>query len=91
MLYENVAYNMHSKSVEVIEKAVGKTGILMKGVDLRAGTTSALMVAKGLSGGPCIYSGQQAEHSVYEWCCVEKMIELVRLTKNIVTEVSNLK
>ena len=91
LIYENVAYNMHPKAIEVIENAVEKTGILMKGVDLRAGTTSALMVAKGLPGGPCIYSGQQAEHSVYEWCCVEEMIDLVRLTKNIVTEVSNIK
>lgn len=90
LIYENVAYNMHPKAIEVIEKAVEKTGILMKGVDLRAGTTSALMVAKGLPGGPCIYSGQQAEHSVYEWCCLEEMIEIVRLTRNIVTEVSKL-
>ncbi len=89
--YDNIAYTMHPKSIEVIEKAAEKTdGIQMVGTDLRAGTTSALMVAKGLPGGPCIYSGQQAEHSVYEWCCLEEMMDIVRLTKNIVIEVSKL-
>lgn len=88
--YENVAYNMHPQAVNVIQKAAEKTGMPMKGVELRAGTTGALMVAKGLPGGPCIYSAQQAVHSVYEWCCLEEMIDIVRLTKNIVTEVGKL-
>jgi tripeptide aminopeptidase len=89
--YENVAYNMHPEAVNVIKQSAEKTGIPMEGVDLRAGTTGALMVAKGLPGGPCIYSAQQAEHSVFEWCCLEEMIDIVRLTRNIVTEVSRLK
>ena len=89
--YENVAYNMHPQAVSVIQKAAEKSGIPMEGVDLRAGTTGALMVAKGLPGGPCIYSAQQAVHSVYEWCCLEEMLDIIRLTRNIVTEVSQLK
>ena len=88
--YENVAYNMHPDAVNVIERAAEKTGIPMEGVDLRAGTTGALMVAKGLPGGPCIYSAQQAEHSVLEWSCLEEMIEIVRLTRHVVIEVSEL-
>ena len=89
--YENVAYNMHPEAVNVIKQSAEKTGIPMEGVDLRAGTTGALMVAKGLPGGPCIYSAQQAVHSVYEWCCLEEMLDIIRLTRNIVTEVSQLK
>ena len=88
--YENVAYNMHPDAVNVIERAAEKTGIPMEGVDLRAGTTGALMVAKGLPGGPCIYSAQQAEHSVLEWSCLEEMIEIVHLTRHVVIEVSEL-
>jgi len=88
--YENVAYNMHPKAVEVIMQSAQKTGIPMEGVELRAGTTGALMVAKGLPGGPCIYSAQQAAHSVYEWCCLEEMMDVIELTKNIVSEVSNM-
>lgn len=88
--YENVAYNMHPQAVDVIRRAAEKSGMPMEGVELRAGTTGALMVAKGLPGGPCIYSAQQAAHSVYEWCCLEEMIDIVGLTRNIVTEVSQL-
>ena len=89
--YENVAYNMHPQAVNVIQKAAEKTGMPMKGVELRAGTTGALVVAKGLPGGPCIYSAQQAVHSVFEWCCLEEILDIVTLTRNIVTEVSCLK
>lgn len=89
--YDNIAYNMHPKAVEVIEKAVAKTGVVMEPVEIRAGTTAAMMVAKGLPGGPCIYSAQQNAHSVYEYCALEEMIDLIGFTKCIVTEVSNLK
>lgn len=89
--YENVAYNMHPEAVNVIKQAAEKTGLPMEGVELRAGTTGALMVAKGLPGGPCIYSGQQAEHSIWEWCCLEELLDIVTLTRNIVTEVSKQK
>ena len=88
--YENVAYNMHPQAAEVIKRAAEGIGMPMEGVELRAGTTGALMVAKGLPGGPCIYSAQQAVHSVYEWCCLEEMMDIIRLTRNIVTEVSRL-
>lgn len=88
--YDNIAYTMHPQAVGVIQRAAKKTGINMKGFELRAGTTSASMVAKGLPGGPCLYGAQQASHSVYEWCCLEEIMEIIRLTSNIVTEVSNL-
>lgn len=88
--YDNVAYSMHPKTVDVIQQAAAKIGIKMEPVELRAGTTGAMMVAKGLPGGPCIYSGQQAEHSVYEWCCIEELVELTDLCKTIVEETSKL-
>lgn len=88
--YENIAYTMHPQVVGVIQRAAGKTGINMKSFELRAGTTGASMVAKGLPGGPCLYGAQQASHSVYEWCCLEELMEIIALTSNIVTEVSNL-
>lgn len=88
--YENIAYTMHPHAVGVIQRAAEKTGIPMRGFELRAGTTSASMVAKGLPGGPCLYGAQQASHSVYEWCCLEEIMEIIRLTSNIVTEVSDL-
>lgn len=88
--YENIAYTMHPQVVGVIQRAAEKTGIPMRGFELRAGTTGASMVAKGLPGGPCLYAAQQASHSVYEWCCLEEVMEIIKLTSNIVTEVSHL-
>lgn len=88
--YDNVAYSMHPKTIDIIQQAATKTGIRMDPVELRAGTTGAMMVARGLPGGPCIYSGQQAEHSIYEWCCIEELVELTTLCKTIVEETSKL-
>lgn len=89
--YDNVANSMYPGVTEVITVAAQKAGIPMKPTWLRAGTTCALMVAKGLPGGPCIYGGQLAVHSVYEWCCVEELLDITTLCKGIVTEVSRLK
>lgn len=88
--YDNVAYSMHPKTIDIIQQAATKTGIRMDPVELRAGTTGAMMVARGLPGGPCIYSGQQAEHSIYEWCCIEELVELTALCKAIVEGTSKL-
>lgn len=88
--YDNVAYSMHPKTIDIIQQAATKTGIRMDPVELRAGTTGAMMVARGLPGGPCIYSGQQAEHSIYEWCCIEELVELTTLCKAIVEGTSKL-
>ena len=81
---------MHPQVVSVIQRAAERSGIKMKGFELRAGTTGATMVTKGLPGGPCIYGAQQASHSVYEWCCLEEIMEIIQLTHNIVLEVSEL-
>ena len=63
----------------------------MKPVEIRAGTTAAMMVAHGMPGGPCLYSGQNAAHSVYEWCCIEELVELTGLCKEIVSQIANQK
>lgn len=89
--YDNIAYSMHPKSVEVVSVAAQKTGIEMKPVEIRAGTTAAMMVAHGMPGGPCLYSGQNAAHSVYEWCCIEELVELTGLCKEIVSQIANQK
>lgn len=89
--YDNIANSMYPGVSEMITTAAQKTGIPMKPTWLRAGTTCALMVAKGLPGGPCIYGGQQAVHSVYEWSCIEELVDLTGLCRNIVEEISRMK
>ena len=88
--YDNVANSMYSGLPDIIMAAAKKSGIPLKPTHLRAGTTCALMVAKGLPGGPCIYGGQQAVHSVREWSCMEELVELTGLCRNIVEEVCKL-
>lgn len=89
--YDNIEYSMHPKSVEVVSAAAKTSGIKMEPVVIRAGTTAAMMVARGMPGGPCLYSGQNAAHSVYEWCCIEELVELTALCREIVSQIANQK
>lgn len=36
-----------------------------------------------------IYSGQNAEHSNQEWCCVEELMQLVDVVENMIKELTN--
>lgn len=86
--YENVAYSMYPGTAGLIMKSAEMQGLEMKPKSERGGTTSAMMAAKGLRGGPCIFSGQQAEHSVLEWVCVEDMWEMTCLAARIISNVA---
>ena len=88
--YDNIANSMYSGLPDIIIAAAEKSGISLNPTYLRAGTTCALMVAKGLPGGPCIYGGQQAVHSVYEWCCIEELVELTELCHEIVSQLTKI-
>ena len=48
-----------------------------------------MMAAKGLRGGPCLYSGQQAEHSVYEWTCVEDMLQMTDVAETVIRKIAS--
>lgn len=89
--YENIAYTMYPGTADLIVKSAASAGVTMSPSSERGGTTSAMMAAKGLRGGPCIYSAQQAAHSVYEWVCVEDMVKMVLVTTDIVKNVAEMK
>lgn len=86
--YENVAYSMPSSLTQLIVKSAKECSLTLKPRSERGGTTSAMMAAKGLRGGPCLYSGQQAEHSVYEWTCVEDMLQMTDVAEAIVRNIA---
>ncbi|OKZ19319.1 MAG: hypothetical protein BHV77_12285 [Bacteroides sp. 43_108] len=88
--YENIAYTMYPGIAELIIKSAAKYGMTMVPSSERGGTTSAMMAAKGLPGGPCIYSAQQAAHSVYEWVCVEDMVKMMFITADIVKNITKM-
>jgi len=88
--YENVAYSMSTHTIPVIERAAARTGLTMSPEVIRAGTTGAMMVARGLPGASCIYSAQNSEHTVYEWCSINELLQIRNLCVNIVKEVAKL-
>lgn len=91
--YENVAYSMPEFVPNLVKTATRDAGMEMTPKSERGGTTSAMMVARfpdAMPGGSCIYSGQQAEHSVYEWCCTEELVQLVEVAMNIVKQVTTM-
>lgn len=89
MQYENVAYTMYPGLGDLIIEAAEKEGVKLTPRSERGGTTAAMLAAKGQKGGPCLYSGQQAEHSVYEWTCAEDMYQMVMVAKSIIETVAN--
>lgn len=94
MQYDNIALTMPKYVPELVLKAAFATGMLLTPRSERGGTTSAMMVSSfpdAMPGGCGVYSGQNAEHSVYEWCCIEELVQLVHFTERLITEVTNLK
>ena len=82
--YENVAYTMYPTLPDIIKKAYANLGKKVSPRSERGGTTSAMIAAKGLRGGACLFSGQQAEHSIYEWTCVEDMMDMTKILQKII-------
>ena len=82
--YENVAYTMYPTLPDIIKKAYASFGKKVSPRSERGGTTSAMIAAKGLRGGACLFSGQQAEHSVYEWTCVGDMVDMTKILQKII-------
>lgn len=63
MQYENVAYSMFPGLPAIIQKSAAAAGLPMKPKSERGGTTSAMMAAKGLRGGPA-YSADNRQNTV---------------------------
>lgn len=92
--YDNVAYTMPEYLPDLLQKATQAAGIKMTTRHARAGSTSSMMVARfpdAMPGGSDLYSGQNAEHSCYEWACIEELMALVNVTENLISEVVNMK
>lgn len=89
MQYENVAYSMYPGLSDLIIEAAEKEGVKLTPRSERGGTTAAMLAPKRQKGGPCLYSGQQTEHSVYEWTCAEDMYQMVMVARSIIETVAN--
>lgn len=89
--YENVAYTLHPKAQEIVEKAAAKIGKKILFKDERAGTTAAMIAAKGLNGGMCIFTGQHDIHSVREYADLQEMEEAYDLMMEIIKQIPSIK
>ena len=85
---ENIAYTIYPTLPEIIKKAYASIGKKVSPRSERGGTTSAMIAVNGLRGGACLFSGQQAEHSVYEWTCVEDMMDMTKILLNIIMQIN---
>ena len=94
MQYESIAYSLPDFVPALVQRAAFASGMEVFTKYSRGGTTSAMMVAAfpdAMPGGPDFYSGQNAEHSWQEWCCIEELLQIVNVTENIITELINIK
>lgn len=92
MQYENIAYTMPEYVPSLIQKSASAYAMDVTTKYSRAGTTSAMMVAaypEAMPGGSDFYSGQNAEHTCYEWCCIEEMVQLTDIVLQIVKDITN--
>lgn len=90
--YENIAYTMPEYVPSLIQKAASAYGMEISTKYSRAGTTSAMMVAAFpdvMPGGCDLYSGQNAEHTCYEWCCIEELVQLKDIVLQVIKEISS--
>lgn len=88
--HENIAYTMHPNVTDLIIKSAKRIGMTMKPCN-NQGDSTTMSSTKELQGNLCIYSAQQATHSVYEWVCVEDMIQMISFIINIVKNVATIK
>ena len=92
MQYENVAYTMPEYVPSLIQKSASAYGMGITTKYSRAGTTSAMMVAAFpdvMPGGSDFYSGQNAEHTCYEWACIEELVQLTDIVLKTIKEIAN--
>ena len=89
--YENVAYTLHPQAQTLVEKAAAKIGMDITFADERGGTTSAMMAAKGLKGGMCVFAGMHDVHSKREYADIQEMEEAYLLMLEIIKSIPDLK
>lgn len=91
--YSNVAYTMPAELPSLIEASARDAGLEWHPASIRGGSTGSMLVSvyPDMPGASCIYSGQQAEHSVFEYCSVQEMQQILSVLENIILRVATMK
>ena len=88
--YNNVAEVSHPQTREVTQRACQAAGVKPNFKSVRAGTTAAMFVTKGLVGAYTIFTGQNNEHSFVEWLSEDDMFKSYTVALNLVNLVAQL-
>ena len=88
--YENIAYTLHPKAMELVENAARNIGVDVVFADERGGTTASMFAAKGIKGGMCVFTGQHNIHSTREYADLQEMEDAYRLMVEIIKGVAKL-
>ena len=88
--YNNVAEVSHPKTREITEQACQAAGVEPNFKSVRAGTTAAMFVTKGLVGAYTVFTGQNNEHNFTEWLSEDDMFKSYAVALHIVNLVAQL-
>ena len=88
--YNNVAEVSHPQTRKITEQACQAAGVQPNFKSVRAGTTAAMFVTKGLVGAYTIFTGQNNEHNYTEWLSEDDMFKSYVVALNIVNLVAQL-
>ena len=82
--YENVEYGVKPEALDLLKKAMEDAGVTPNPKKERAGTTSAMIMAKYGFGGYTIFTGQSNPHAFTEWLSEEDMFRSYLTALNLV-------
>lgn len=89
--YENVANGVKPEAMGIIDAAVKAAGVTPNYKKERAGTTSAMIMAKQGFGGYTVFTGQNNPHNFTEWLSEEDMFKAYQVSLNLVKEAAQMK
>ncbi len=89
--YENVEYGVKPEAFGLLSAAMKDAGVLPQPKKERAGTTSAMIMAKHGFGGYTVFTGQNNPHAFTEWLSEEDMFKAYKVALNLVHQVAQLK
>lgn len=89
--YENVAYGVKPEALSILSAAMKEAGVTPDTKKERAGTTSAMIMAKHGFGGYTVFTGQNNPHAFTEWLSEEDMFKAYKVALNLVKQVAQSK
>ena len=88
--YENVEYGVKPEAYGLLQTAMKDAGVTPQPKKERAGTTSAMIMAKHGFGGYTVFTGQNNPHAFTEWLSEEDMFNAYKVSFYLVQQVAQM-